>query len=228
MSYMLMSDLPLGLNFLEILINMFNLAILIIGMRYLLYKPVKKFMDKRRAMYEAEAEASAATKAEAEDMKTTYDGLVKNANEEAFQIKSAATTEAKCEAQEIVATAKAESKLLLLKTAEEAQHNVGVMRAELKNQIADLAVGIAGQILEREVAASDYDALIDSVIADAQPVIEQNAQNYANSETAIKEEMSAEISEIAVLMASKILERETNVSDNDAAIESILEEWKKR
>ncbi|MFI3229879.1 MAG: ATP synthase F0 subunit B [Bacillota bacterium] len=228
MSYMLMSDLPLGLNFLEILINMFNLAILIIGMRYLLYKPVKKFMDKRRAMYEAEAEASATVKAEAEDMKTTYDGLVKNANEEAFQIKSTATNEAKSEAQEIVATAKAESKLLLLKTAEEAQHNVGVMRAELKNQIADLAVGIAGQILEREVAAADYDALIDSVIADAQPVIEQNAQNYANSEYAIKEEMSAEISEIAVLMASKILERETNVADNDVAIESILGEWKKR
>ncbi len=228
MSYMLMSDLPLGLNFLEILINMFNLAILVIGMRYLLYKPVKKFMDKIRAMYQAEAEASAVTKAEAEEMKATYQGLVDNASNEAYQIKTAATSDAKIEAQEIVAMAKAEAKLILAKTASEAQHNVGVMRAEMRNQIADLSIGIASQILEREVVAKDYDALIDGLIEEAQPVIAQNAQDYANSELAIKEEMSAEISELAVLMASKILEREATVSDNDTAIESILEEWKKR
>ena len=44
-------DIPLNINWQQILLHLFNFAILFAGLYFLLYKPVKKFMEKREKYY---------------------------------------------------------------------------------------------------------------------------------------------------------------------------------
>ena len=44
--------MPLNIDWQQILLHLFNFAILAVGLYLLLYKPVKKFMDNRTKYYE--------------------------------------------------------------------------------------------------------------------------------------------------------------------------------
>ena len=45
-------SVPLNLDWQQILLHLFNFVILAGGLYFLLYKPVKKFMDNRTAYYQ--------------------------------------------------------------------------------------------------------------------------------------------------------------------------------
>ncbi len=51
-------NIPLNINWQQILLHWFNLAILTGGLYFLLYKPVKDFMEKREAYYQNREEES--------------------------------------------------------------------------------------------------------------------------------------------------------------------------
>ena len=44
-------NIPLNIDWQQILLHLFNFSILLAGLYLLLYKPVKDFMDKRTAYY---------------------------------------------------------------------------------------------------------------------------------------------------------------------------------
>ena len=43
--------MPLGIDFAQIFLHLFNVVILFGGLYFILYSPVKKFMDKREEYY---------------------------------------------------------------------------------------------------------------------------------------------------------------------------------
>lgn len=105
------------LNFRDILLHMLNAAILIVAVRFLLYKPVRKFMtarseklteqitaaqqareqaeDARRELAEAQQRAQAlAAQQEAEQLSRRSDAVLHKAREDAAQLVSQARGEA--------------------------------------------------------------------------------------------------------------------------------------
>ncbi len=65
-------NIPLNIDWQQILLHLFNFVILIAGLYLLLYKPVKKFMDQRTAHYQEAADEAAAKLAQAEAMEAEY------------------------------------------------------------------------------------------------------------------------------------------------------------
>ena len=61
--------MPLNINFQQVFLHMFNIALLFGAMYFLLYQPVKKFMDERAARYAKMDEEAKAKLAEAEQSK---------------------------------------------------------------------------------------------------------------------------------------------------------------
>ena len=43
-------------------------------------------------------------------------------------------------------------------------HNIDISEFDIKNEVSDLAVGIAGAVLERDIDASEHSDLIDKFI----------------------------------------------------------------
>ena len=61
-------SLPLNIDLQQILLHMLNFVILVGGLYFILYAPVKKFMDQRAAGYAAMDKAAAEKMADAEKM----------------------------------------------------------------------------------------------------------------------------------------------------------------
>ena len=59
-------SIPLNIDWQQILLHLFNFAILAGGLYLLLYKPVKQFMEQREADYRKAYDAAQAAQAQAE------------------------------------------------------------------------------------------------------------------------------------------------------------------
>lgn len=156
--------LPLGLNFFEILIHMLNLAILIIGMRLLLYKPVKKFMDKRSQEYVKAEQESEQKKIEADNLKLQYEKLVEDAHQNAISISKESQASAMIQADEIIEEARKEAQGILQRAEAELNNNEALQKEELSNSVSELAVDMASKILKREIKTEDNDEVIANLI----------------------------------------------------------------
>lgn len=156
--------MPLGLNFLEILIHMFNLAVLLVGIRFLLYKPVKKYMDKRAAQYKQAEEESEQKKREAQDLKLQYEKLLEDSRQSAVTVAKEAAASAMIQADEIIEAAKAEADLHLRRAQEEIKHMEALQKEALSDAVSDLAVDMASRILQREITPKDNDEIIDNIL----------------------------------------------------------------
>ena len=67
-----MSNIPLNIDWQQILLHWMNLAILVGGLYFLLFKPVKQFMEKRQAHYQEMEDKAAGKLQEAEGVKAQY------------------------------------------------------------------------------------------------------------------------------------------------------------
>ena len=89
----MIADLPFGIDLTKILLHLLNLVILIIGLTFLLYKPVLKFIKKRQDDIQAGIDKGEQLQAEATEKKAEYEKLVEEADSQAAEIKKAAETE---------------------------------------------------------------------------------------------------------------------------------------
>lgn len=158
------SSLPLGINFFEILLHMFNLAILIVGMRFLIYKPVKKFMKNRSEEYKKAEDESEQKRKDAEELKKRYEKAEEEARQNAIIASREAAASAQIQADEIIQTARTEAAEILKKADEELYNKELMHKEKLSGSVAELAYDVAQKILQRELKPSDNDAVIDNII----------------------------------------------------------------
>ena len=69
--------MPLNIDFQQICLHLLNFAILFTGLYLILYKPVKDFMNKRQEHYKDMEKKADDNKAEAEELKKSYEERIK-------------------------------------------------------------------------------------------------------------------------------------------------------
>ena len=149
---MILSSVPLNIDWQQILLHLFNFVILTGGLYFLLYKPVKDFMNKRQAHFkEIEDEAAGKIK-EAEEIKAKYEAGLRNAEIEAANIKHDAMAEAKKASEATIADAWEQRDKIIAKAKEDAQREQQKAVHDAKDEIAALAVAAAEKILREEAA----------------------------------------------------------------------------
>lgn len=139
-----------------------NVLILFLLLRTFLYKPVRKFMQEREAKYAREREQIDASRTEADALKAQYELSMKNAKLEAEKLTEDKLRAAEHEAEDVRKKAKQDAQGILTDAMAQAETERDGMLTELKSQTAELAVDIAGKILEREVKPEDHQRVIDS------------------------------------------------------------------
>jgi F-type H+-transporting ATPase subunit b len=156
--------LPLGFNIYEVLIHIFNFLLLMVGLRFLLYKPIKKFMAKREAEYKAAEQAAASAAAEAAEKKLEAEQIIVEARQQAVQMAEDAAEAASMQTREIITAAKEQAKDMAEKARLDILHEQSKAKEELLFSVSELAVDMASRILEREVKAEDNDSVINAII----------------------------------------------------------------
>ena len=100
-----MTNVPLNIDFSQILLHLFNFIILAGGLYFLLYKPTKSFMDKRETYYKDIDNKAKKTLADCESEKQKYKNLISEAQSQADAIKANALKEADVMAKEHIKSA---------------------------------------------------------------------------------------------------------------------------
>ncbi|MDR1928132.1 MAG: ATP synthase F0 subunit B [Oscillospiraceae bacterium] len=143
----------------DILLHILNMIILFVMLRQLLYKPVRRFMQVRSAHLKESLDEAAQAQAQAKELRAEYEGRIAAAEdvarERALEITSAANDSAK----RMTESAAAESATLLAKAQSAAKAERDGALQGLQGEVAELAIGIAEQILRREVRYADSAAI---------------------------------------------------------------------
>jgi F-type H+-transporting ATPase subunit b len=156
----------LGISLTDILLHLANLAVLIVIVYFALYKKIRAYMKKRSDEYRAAEENIAAKTKEVEDLKSEYAGLMGKANNEIARINEEAAINAELQAKGIVEDAKKNAKIIVEKANGDMQIERAKMKAEFKNEVAEIAVDIAGKILMREVGNDDTEKVINESLGE--------------------------------------------------------------
>lgn len=141
-----------------------NLLILLLLMKKFLFKPVMSILDARdKEIKDMYTEAESAKKA-ADDLQNEYAQKLSVAREEADDIIKSAVKTAKASSEEIVADAQEKANVII----ERANEKIIIERKsavnEVKNNLSDIALTIAGKVIERDINSDDHDKLIEKFI----------------------------------------------------------------
>ena len=139
--------MPLNIDWQQILLHWMNLAILTGGLYFLLFKPVKQFMEKREAYYRERDEEAAGKLAEAERIKAEYQAKLDAADEEIRQSRAKAQqaiqqstedqlAQAKEQARQIVAHAQTEAEQSRERVLRESQRELRKLAAQATKKLA--------------------------------------------------------------------------------------------
>lgn len=138
--------MPLNIDLQQILLHWMNLAILTGGLYFLLFKPVKDFMDKRRTHYE-ELDRQAADKlAQAERLAAEHQAKLDHADEELRRERAQAQQAAAQAAQEQLDHAEEEAKRIVAKAHAEAEQSRERALRESQRALRELAVQAARKL----------------------------------------------------------------------------------
>ena len=155
-------NLPLNIDWQQILLHLFNFAILSGGLYFLLYKPVKDFMDKRKNYYEEMDKNANDRLAEAESVKAEYDEKLADAEKEIARMKKESMAKASEDADRQLADARKEAEKYMKKAREDMEREHDRMLEESKKEVADLALEATKKLLE-QTAKAPYESFLTNV-----------------------------------------------------------------
>lgn len=140
-------NVPLNVDWQQILLHWLNLAILTGGLYFLLYKPVKQFVEKREAHYRELDQKAADKLKEAQQVKDEYDAMLAGAEEEIREARHKAQQamqksageqlkEAQAQAAHIVQEARAQAEQAKERAMKESQRELKKLATEAAEKMA--------------------------------------------------------------------------------------------
>ena len=143
-------NLPLNIDWQQILLHFLNFAILAFGLYMLLYKPIKAFMDKRAKYYE-DIDKNANEKMEQiKSLETEYNSKISNLETEIKERKLAAEELISSQTQKELELAHTEANRIVAEAKAEGQAEKEKIIASSKKEIVELAIQASDKILKEQ------------------------------------------------------------------------------
>ena len=129
------------------LVTIVNLLVAYLILKFTLFKPLMKVMKGRKEAIEKQiTEADEKNKKASENLEESIK-RVDASHEEAMQIIADARTQAEKQSETIIQTSRKEAQEIRDRAEEDAKRTRKAMLEEMKDEVADLAVSIAGHVL---------------------------------------------------------------------------------
>ena len=153
-----------GVNFWTMLFAWCNLIILYFVLKKILFKPIKNMIDSRQQEVDDMYSNAERKENEASMLKSEYESRLESAREESEELLKSAHRRATLKEEEILRDAKAEAARIIERANTESELEKRRIINEVKDEVSDMAIGIAKAVIEREVSEEEHRQLIDSFI----------------------------------------------------------------
>ena len=151
----------------NLVFTIINLLVLYLLMKKFLFGPIIKVMDVRKAMIDQQFAGAKEQEDQAKALKEQYEGALKSAREESFQIMEQARKEAKAQADKTVEDTQAKVSAMLAKAQEDINTERENAMRQMKDDVASLAMEAAGKIIGKNSGADQDLSLYDQFIEKA-------------------------------------------------------------
>lgn len=153
-----------GVNFWTMIFAWVNLLILYLLFKKFLFVPVKNMIDARQKEIDDMYSSAESAKKNAEQLQAQYRDKISHAEEESEEIVKKAVRRAQLKEEEILKEANVQAE----RTLERAQEQIALEKKQaindVKDQVSQMAIGIASAVIERDVSESEHKELIDDFI----------------------------------------------------------------
>ena len=146
--------------------NLINFAILLLLLRWLLFKPALRYLDKRREVIHGHMEAARQSEEQAADLQQEREVALAAARDETRKM----IDESRLEGERIIADAKQAARSAAERLTADALQEIEQQReatlAELREAYADVAVMGAARVLDREINQDDHQRFLDDLLSE--------------------------------------------------------------
>jgi len=147
-------------NGITMLWHVINAAILFLAIKFLLYKPITKFMDAREKQVADTIAGAKAQHDQASEMLTSAQETVKAAKAAEAQVAENGARLGQQRADALIAEAKEQAEHIIVQAKRDGEDIMRVSAAQVEAEAAQLSIAIAEKVLEREVKPEDHEAMI--------------------------------------------------------------------
>ena len=151
-------NIPLNIDWQQILLHLFNFSILVGGLYLLLFKPVKNFMDKRAKHYQDMENAAAEREKATRELEASMQQRQAALDAELDEKRAAAAKEAEAYAQQQRDAAREQADKLVAAARENAENDRKKIVAEANREAVSIAEAAMEKLLAKETSRA-YDAL---------------------------------------------------------------------
>ncbi|MDR0469020.1 MAG: F0F1 ATP synthase subunit B [Peptococcaceae bacterium] len=145
-------------------IQWFNILLLTALLIWLLYKPVRKYMDGRAARIAQDIESARNNSEKAREDMAHYEQLIAHIEEEREEILNQAHRAAVERSDQILLTAREEARHLLAKAEDEIRIERENVSDEIKRQIIELSALMASRFVEVSIDRRTQEAYLEEVL----------------------------------------------------------------
>ncbi len=160
----------LGLNLKEIIFVIINFLILVLVLGKFLYKPFLGALETRKQNIKDAYDKAQIESRRADAKMAKYERRIANAEDEARDIIRDGKKRADKQAQQIIEEANQKASAIVKRAEEAAQLEKARAMDELRQEIVDMVIMAAEQVVEREIEKEGHQAIIDDVINKAREV----------------------------------------------------------
>lgn len=154
-------NIPLNIDWQQILLHFFNFSILVGGLYLLLFKPVKSFMAKREKHYADMESAAVAREKDTEELKVEMAKREAALGTELEEKRAAAAKEAEAFAQQQRDAAKAQADKILSDAKSAAENERQKIVAEANREAVAIAEEAMEKLLAKETSRA-YDSFVNA------------------------------------------------------------------
>ena len=147
-----------------LILQICNLLLQIWLFKRFLLKPVQKILAERQKLANADLDAAAEARTEAETARDEYEKHLSGAREEAAALVRSAAQTAQSRSEQILLDAKEEAASIRAKASGDIAQERRNAVNEIKNDISGIAVSIASKVVEKEINEKYHEKLIQEFI----------------------------------------------------------------
>lgn len=154
----------MNLNPVNFLYHIINLLILYFFLKWLLYKPVLKFMQKRQESMQEQKRDIESNANEAQSLKNKYSEKINMLEKEAQSMLEEARKIAQGQSEKILEETRQQANDNLTKARDQMEWERKKIFDDLKAEAVHLAIDLSKQIIQREISVEDHKKTIDDFI----------------------------------------------------------------
>ncbi len=154
--------MPLNIDWQQILLHALNFVILVGGLYFLLFGPVKKFMAKREEYCRGMEEKAAQTLEEAEKLKADYAAQLQTVDEEIDRKRAEAQHALDVSVQQQLTDAKAQAAEIVMDAHKAADRTREKILADTQKELTEIAVQAAKKLVY-ENQTDIFDSFLNKV-----------------------------------------------------------------